>query len=131
MRPNFYLVKATVSGALGGLLFGFDTAVIAGAIDALTRLYHLSDTTQGITVFTAVAGTVVGAMSAGAIGQKLGGRETLLDGRRQMVGRTCYQGHEQIERLEDVLDRVRHLGPNIDIENMRHNRNLRLGSKAA
>jgi sugar porter (SP) family MFS transporter len=77
MRPNFYLMKATVSGALGGLLFGFDTAVIAGAIDALTRLYHLSDTTQGVTVFTAVAGTVVGAMSAGAIGQKLGGRETL------------------------------------------------------
>jgi sugar porter (SP) family MFS transporter len=77
MRPNFYLMKATVSGALGGLLFGFDTAVIAGAMDALTRLYHLTDTTQGITVFTAVAGTVVGAMSAGAIGQKLGGRETL------------------------------------------------------
>ena len=97
MRPNFYLMKATVSGALGGLLFGFDTAVIAGAINALTRLYHLSDTTQGlagainalaqhfhlanvpqgITVFIAVAGTVVGAMSAGAIGQKLGGRETL------------------------------------------------------
>src|ERR1700679_414140 len=97
MRPNFYLVKATVSGALGGLLFGFDTAVIAGAIDAITRLYHLSDTTQGlagainalalhfhlanvpqgITVFIAVAGTVVGAMCAGAIGQKLGGCETL------------------------------------------------------
>ena len=77
MRPNFYLMKATVSGALGGLLFGFDTAVIAGAVDALTRHYHLSSTTQGITVFTAVAGTVVGAMSAGAIGQKLGGRETL------------------------------------------------------
>jgi sugar porter (SP) family MFS transporter len=70
-------MKATVSGALGGLLFGFDTAVIAGAIDALTHLYHLSSTTQGITVFTAVAGTVVGAMSAGAVGQKLGGRETL------------------------------------------------------
>ena len=77
MRPNFYLMKATVSGALGGLLFGFDTAVIAGAIDALTRLYHLSHTTEGVTVFTAVAGTVVGAMSAGAVGQKLGGRETL------------------------------------------------------
>jgi sugar porter (SP) family MFS transporter len=70
-------MKATVSGALGGLLFGFDTAVIAGAIGAITRLYQLSDTTQGVTVFSAVAGTVVGAMSAGAIGQKLGGRETL------------------------------------------------------
>jgi sugar porter (SP) family MFS transporter len=77
MRPNFYLVKATVSGALGGLLFGFDTAVIAGAIEALTKLYHLSDFTQGLTVFIAVAGTVVGAMFAGSVGQKLGGRETL------------------------------------------------------
>ena len=97
MRPNFYLMKATISGALGGLLFGFDTAVIAGAIAAITSLYSLANTTQGlagainalalryhlanvpqgITVFIAVAGTVVGAMSAGAIGQKLGGRETL------------------------------------------------------
>ena len=47
MRPNSYLIKATVSGALGGLLFGFDTAVIAGAIDALSRLYHLTGWTQG------------------------------------------------------------------------------------
>ncbi len=77
MRPNFYLMKATISGALGGLLFGFDTAVIAGAIDALTKLYHLSDRTQGFTVFIAVAGTVVGSMFAGSLGQKFGGREIL------------------------------------------------------
>ena len=55
----------------------YGTAVIAGAIDALTHLYHLSDRTQGFTVFIAVAGTVVGAMFAGSIGQKIGGRETL------------------------------------------------------
>lgn len=77
MKPNFYLMKATVSGALGGLLFGFDTAVIAGAIDAVTRLYGLTDTTKGVTVFSAVLGTVIGALFAGVIGEKLGGRETL------------------------------------------------------
>jgi hypothetical protein len=37
MRPNVNLMKATLTGALGGLLFGFDTVVIAGAIDALVR----------------------------------------------------------------------------------------------
>ena len=77
MRPNFYLMKATISGALGGLLFGFDTAVIAGALEALTKLYHLTDSTQALTVFIAVVGTAFGAMFAGEIGQKLGGRETL------------------------------------------------------
>ena len=77
MKPNFYLMKATVSGALGGLLFGFDTAVIAGAIDAVTRLYGLSDFTKGVTVFSAVLGTVIGALFAGVVGEKLGGRETL------------------------------------------------------
>jgi hypothetical protein len=39
MRPNLNLMKATLTGALGGLLFGFDTVVISGAIDALVRLY--------------------------------------------------------------------------------------------
>jgi len=42
MRPNLNLMKATLTGALGGLLFGFDTVVISGAIDALVRLYTLA-----------------------------------------------------------------------------------------
>jgi sugar porter (SP) family MFS transporter len=70
-------MKATLTGALGGLLFGFDTAVIAGAIDALQRLYNLSDYGKGFTVAIALVGTVVGSLGAGVVGQKLGGRETL------------------------------------------------------
>jgi sugar porter (SP) family MFS transporter len=77
MRPNLYLMRATLSGALGGLLFGFDTVVIAGAIDAIVRLYHLSSGDKGFTVAIGLVGTVIGALGAGAIGQKLGGRETL------------------------------------------------------
>jgi MFS transporter, SP family, arabinose:H+ symporter len=77
MRPNFHLMKATLTGALGGLLFGFDTVVISGAIDALVRLYGLSPQDKGWTVAIALIGTVVGALGAGVVGQKLGGRETL------------------------------------------------------
>ena len=50
MRPNLNLMKATLTGALGGLLFGFDTVVISGAIDALVRLYDLSPQGKGLTV---------------------------------------------------------------------------------
>jgi SP family arabinose:H+ symporter-like MFS transporter len=77
MRPNINLMKATLTGALGGLLFGFDTVVIAGAIDALVHLYNLSPQNKGLTVAIGLVGTVIGALGAGHVGQKLGSRETL------------------------------------------------------
>ena len=77
MRLNANLLKATVVGALGGLLFGFDTAVISGTLASLRGLYHFTSWTEGVTVFSALAGTVVGAMSAGVVGQRFGGRDTL------------------------------------------------------
>jgi sugar porter (SP) family MFS transporter len=70
-------MRATLTGALGGLLFGFDTVVIAGAIDALVRLYGLSPQNKGLTVAIGLIGTVIGALGAGQVGQKLGSRETL------------------------------------------------------
>ncbi|MDP9050263.1 MAG: sugar porter family MFS transporter [Acidobacteriota bacterium] len=77
MRITFYLVKSTIVGALGGLLFGFDTAVIAGTTHELTRIYHLTPTTLGLTVSIALWGTVAGCLFAGVLGQKFGGREAL------------------------------------------------------
>ena len=77
MRPNLNLMKATLTGALGGLLFGFDTVVISGIIDAVVRLYGLGPVAKGWTVAIALIGTVVGCFSAGAVGHKLGSRETL------------------------------------------------------
>jgi sugar porter (SP) family MFS transporter len=77
MKMTAYLVKSTIVGALGGLLFGFDTAVIAGTTQQLTMIYNLSSFTLGLTVFIGLFGTVIGAMTAGIIGQKIGGREAL------------------------------------------------------
>ena len=77
LKMNRYLLKGTGVGALGGLLFGFDTAVIAGTTHQLTQVYSLTPGELGTTVAIALVGTVIGAMSAGAIGQKFGGRDTL------------------------------------------------------
>jgi sugar porter (SP) family MFS transporter len=77
MKLNSNLLKATVVGALGGLLFGFDTAVIAGTTDSLRNLYGLTPFQMGVTVSMALVGTVIGAMFAGLPGQKYGARETL------------------------------------------------------
>ena len=72
-----YLLKSSVVGALGGLLFGFDTAVIAGTTRQLTEVYHLTDFTLGLTVFIGLFGTVLGALTSGSLGQRIGGREAL------------------------------------------------------
>ena len=77
MQLNSKLFRATLSGALAGLLFGFDTVVISGVIGALGRLYGLDPREVGRTVAIGLVGTVIGALGAGQVGQRLGSRETL------------------------------------------------------
>jgi len=77
MKLNAYLLRSTVVAALGGLLFGFDTAVIAGTTRELTEQYHLTPATLGITVSSALLGTIMGAMTAGIPGDKYGRRDSL------------------------------------------------------
>ena len=77
MKSSGYLLKTIIVGALGGLLFGFDTAVIAGTTHMLTTTFGLSPGQLGFTVSAALWGTVIGAMFAGIPGEKWGGRETL------------------------------------------------------
>jgi sugar porter (SP) family MFS transporter len=77
MSINSHVAKSTIVGALGGLLFGFDTAVISGTTHALSLVYHLSPALLGVTVSSALVGTVIGAMAAGIPGQKFGRRDSL------------------------------------------------------
>jgi len=77
MKLNASLIRATIVGSLGGLLFGFDTAVIAGTTNSLTVIYNLTPGALGLTVSIALWGTVTGSMSSGVIGQRIGGRNAL------------------------------------------------------
>jgi sugar porter (SP) family MFS transporter len=77
MKLNAYLVKSTAVAALGGLLFGFDTAVISGTTRALTATYNLTPTSLGLTVSIALWGTVIGTMVAGYLGDRFGRRDSL------------------------------------------------------
>jgi MFS transporter, SP family, arabinose:H+ symporter len=77
MKLNSYLLRSTVVAALGGLLFGFDTAVIAGTTQALTEVFGLTQFTLGVTVSSALFGTILGSMLAGIPGDKFGRRDSL------------------------------------------------------
>lgn len=74
---NLYLLRCSLVGALGGLLFGFDTAVIAGTTHSLVAAYGLSPASLGFTVSSALWGTVISAMLAGIPGERYGARDAL------------------------------------------------------
>jgi len=77
MKINAYLAKSSVVAALGGLLFGFDTAVISGATGALRSTFALTDWSLGLTVAAALYGTILGSMFGGVPGDKYGRRASL------------------------------------------------------
>ena len=74
---NRYLLRSAIVAALGGLLFGFDTAVIAGATRALSEIFHLSPVMLGVTVSSALWGTVIGSIIAGAPSDRFGRKASL------------------------------------------------------
>jgi len=76
MRGSLY--RSTFVAALGGLLFGFDTAVIAGAIGDISEVYALSNNMKGFTTASALIGTVLGALFAGKPGTAFGRRDSLV-----------------------------------------------------
>ncbi len=73
-----YVYKATVVAAVGGLLFGYDTAVVAGAIGFIEKLYDLSPTMKGWIASCALIGCVIGAMFAGTLSDKIGRKKMLV-----------------------------------------------------
>lgn len=78
MKGKSYLFGSTLVAALGGLLFGYDTAVISGTTAALERVFQLSSFGLGFTVASALIGTIVGSIAVGRPADLLGRRTVLI-----------------------------------------------------
>lgn len=77
-KRNTYVFTCALIAALGGLLFGFDTAVISGAEKSIQEMFGLDGFWHGFTVAIALIGTIVGAMTAGKPADKFGRKKVLL-----------------------------------------------------
>ncbi len=89
---NRYVVFVSSVAAMGGLLFGYDTAVISGAVEPLRHHFSLSSLALGWVVGSALVGSVAGAAIAGKLTDAIGRRAALwLSGLLFLVsGIWCY-----------------------------------------
>ena len=78
MKNNRRVVGYSVIVALGGLLFGLETAVMAGAEKPIQALYNLSNFAHGFTVAIAIIGAAVGALSAGFPAERFGRKKVII-----------------------------------------------------
>ncbi|HEY9044438.1 MAG TPA: sugar porter family MFS transporter [Ohtaekwangia sp.] len=69
--------RNAIVAALGGFLFGFDTAVISGVEKSIQSLWQLTTAQHGFTVASALIGTVIGSLAAGAPAEKYGRKKVL------------------------------------------------------
>lgn len=77
VESKSFILKVSVVAALGGLLFGYDTAVIAGVIGYLQTRFELSSAGMGWAASSAIYGCIVGAMSAGYLSDRFGRKRML------------------------------------------------------
>ena len=73
-----YMVFLAFAAALGGILFGYDTAVISGTIPQVTSQFGLSTAQSGWFVGSALIGSIIGVAFAGILSDKLGRKWTML-----------------------------------------------------
>ena len=78
MANKNYVYYLSIVAALGGFLFGFDTAVISGAERAIQTNWNLTDFYHGLAVAIALYGTVIGALFGGLPADKWGRKPTLV-----------------------------------------------------
>ncbi|MBD2162938.1 sugar porter family MFS transporter [Calothrix membranacea FACHB-236] len=73
-----YVILIASAAALGGFLFGYDTAVINGAVSALSKAYNANSVMTGFAVSCALLGSAVGAFVAGPIADRYGRLKTMM-----------------------------------------------------
>ena len=77
MSSSNYAFRNAIVAALGGFLFGFDTAVISGVESSIQDLWSLDKFAHGFTVASALIGTVIGSLIAGKPAEKWGRKKIL------------------------------------------------------
>ena len=80
MKKDSYVLVVAGVAALGGLLFGYDTGVMSGALLFVGPEFDMSAQEEGLVTSMLLVGAAAGALAAGRVADRLGRRRTLMAG---------------------------------------------------
>lgn len=78
MKSKWFLIFITLVATLGGLLFGYDTAVISGTVSSLSHYFGINGFILGATVSSALIGCIIGSAVSGLFASRLGRKKALI-----------------------------------------------------
>ena len=90
MKRNSYVILVALGVALGGFLFGYDTAIISGAVGYYSTFFDLSAVEQGFSVSSALVGCVIGAFINGAPARSTAERKRLFSAHFAILSPRCF-----------------------------------------
>ena len=100
MKSISYVIFLTIIAALGGFLFGYDTAVISGTTEDVKAFYNLTDIQQGWYVGCAIIGCMIGVLLAGRLSDAFGRKPMLMTAAvifsSSSIGCAIYSGFDQL-----------------------------------
>lgn len=72
IKPSIFIVLSVLISSVGGIIFGYDTGIIGGAIVYIGKEFQINDLMQGVIVSTSLFGAMIGALAAGPFADKYG-----------------------------------------------------------
>ncbi|WP_110875723.1 sugar porter family MFS transporter [Franconibacter helveticus] len=77
IKASLFIMLSVLISSVGGIIFGYDTGIIGGAIVYIGKAFHINDLMQGLVVSTSLFGAMIGALAAGPLGDKYGRKAVL------------------------------------------------------
>ena len=75
-----YIIFITIAAAIGGFLFGYDTAVVSGTNEAVWQFFNIENGSffAGFFVSAAIIGSILGAVCGGTVSERIGRRQSMI-----------------------------------------------------